>query len=98
MDELAKAIGVRLKVERKRQGKTLVVVSWAAGCSIPELSQYENGQVLPSTRRLLNLAAALGVSIADLVPEPFRAPAPDSKIPAEMSEPEVERPPASTSG
>jgi transcriptional regulator with XRE-family HTH domain len=76
MDELAKAIGERLKAERKKQGKTLTVVAWAAGCSIPELSQYENGLVLPSTKRLLNLAAGLGVSVADLVPEPFRAATP----------------------
>ena len=91
VDELAKAIGERLKAERKQQGKTLVVIAWAAGCSVPEMSQYENGLVLPSTKRLLNLAAALGVSVADLVPEPYRS----RKVPAEM--PEADTPPPAVS-
>jgi transcriptional regulator with XRE-family HTH domain len=91
VDELAKAIGERLKAERKKQSKTLVVIAWAAGCSVPEVSQYENGLVLPSTKRLLNLAAALGVSVADLVPEPYRS----RKVPAEM--PQVDTPPPAVS-
>jgi transcriptional regulator with XRE-family HTH domain len=68
MDELARQLGKRLKGLRKDQGKSQETVAWWAGCSIPELSQYENGQRLPNIKRLIGLARALGVTLDALVP------------------------------
>jgi transcriptional regulator with XRE-family HTH domain len=68
VDELARQLGKRLKAIRKDQGKSQETVAWWAGCSIPELSQYENGQRLPNTRRLVGLARSLGVLLDALIP------------------------------
>jgi hypothetical protein len=93
VDPIAKQIGERIRAVRKEHGKSQLVVAMQSHCSIAEISQYENGQRLPNTRRLLQLAAALGVSVADLVPEPYRS----RKVPAEMSEAETRNPPPGVS-
>jgi transcriptional regulator with XRE-family HTH domain len=97
-DEIKQEIGKRLHQIRKDQRRNLVSVAFRAGCSPGELSQYENGLKLPGTARLLHLAAALNVSIAELVPvmKPLN---PDeyqsNEIPAAETTSEVGVPPAS---
>jgi transcriptional regulator with XRE-family HTH domain len=100
MDELARQLGKRLKGLRKDQGKSQETVAWWAGCSIPELSQYENGQRLPNIKRLIGLARALGVTLDALVPvEETIEAAKNLRSPARVgSKPGADHPPASAPG
>jgi transcriptional regulator with XRE-family HTH domain len=100
VDELARQLGKRLKALRKDQGKSQETVAWWAGCSIPELSQYETGQRLPNTKRLVGLARALGVTLDALIPvNETVEQAKKLKVPARtVSEPGTDLPPAIVPG
>jgi transcriptional regulator with XRE-family HTH domain len=65
--ELAARIGQRLRQLRESCGLTQEAAAWAADLSKGYLSRVEAGQHLPSLDALDRLAAALGVTLADLV-------------------------------
>ena len=61
------AFGSRLRHARTRAGSTLEEIASAAGMTSSHLSRIERGEKLPSMGAMLRLAAALAVSLADLV-------------------------------
>lgn len=63
----AVALGSRLRLARTRAGSTLDEVATAAGMTSSHLSRVERGEKLPSMGAMLRLAAALGVSVGDLM-------------------------------
>ena len=63
----AVALGSRLRLARTRTGSTLEEVASAAGMTSSHLSRVERGEKLPSMGAMLRLAAALGVSVGDLM-------------------------------
>jgi transcriptional regulator with XRE-family HTH domain len=60
-------LGARLRSLRKDKGLALKAVAAAAGISLPFLSEIERGQKLPSLNVLSEVAAALGVSVVELL-------------------------------
>lgn len=70
--EEARAIGVRLRMIRKRRGLGLTMAAGLAGISKPYLSMLERGERGFHRRGLLDdLAVALGCSVADLTGQPY---------------------------
>ncbi len=67
IDSEAAALGTRLRQIRIRNANTLEIVASAAGITTGHLSRIERGEKLPSMGALLRLAAALGVTLADLI-------------------------------
>ena len=63
----AAALGSRLRLARMRAGVTLETIASAAGMTTGHLSRVERGEKLPSMGAILRLAAALGVSLGDLI-------------------------------
>jgi transcriptional regulator with XRE-family HTH domain len=61
------SLGTRLRLERKRRGRTLKDLAAQCGISVSFLSQLERDIARPSVGTLHNLAEAFGVSIADLL-------------------------------
>ncbi len=70
---LARAIGARVRQERKSRGWTLDQLAMAAEVSRRMLVNVEQGGVNPSIGTLLRLADALGVGLPALVEPPERA-------------------------
>ncbi|MHA3683755.1 helix-turn-helix domain-containing protein [Leucobacter sp. HY1910] len=68
--ELARAIGSRVRDERKRHDWTLEHLAAAAGVSRRMLVSVEQGTVNPSVGSLLRIASALGVGLPALVEPP----------------------------
>ncbi len=82
-------LGHRLRFFRNRAGITLGVIGKKVGRPAPYLSQLENGKVEPKLSLLGELAAAVGVSISDLLdPTP-----PDRRSELEMELAEAQRDP-----
>ena len=69
-ESLARAIGARVKQERKGRGWTLDQLAAAAGVSRRMLVNVEQGGVNPSIGTLLRLSDALGVGLPALVEPP----------------------------
>lgn len=67
---LARAIGTRVKHERRTRDWTLEQLAEQAGISRRMLVSVEQGAVNPSVGTLLRLAEALGVSLPSLVEPP----------------------------
>jgi len=73
-ESLARAIGARVRQERKGRGWTLDQLAGVAGVSRRMLVNVEQGVVNPSVGTLLRLSDALGVGLPALV-EPPTSPA-----------------------
>jgi transcriptional regulator with XRE-family HTH domain len=73
-EPLARAIGARVKQERKNREWTLDQLAAAAGVSRRMLVNVEQGEANPSVGTLLRLSDALGVGLPSLV-EPPASPA-----------------------
>lgn len=71
-ESLARAIGARVKQERKRRAWTLDQLAEIAGVSRRMLVNVEQGAVNPSVGTLLRLSDALGVGLPSLVEPPTR--------------------------
>jgi transcriptional regulator with XRE-family HTH domain len=69
-ESLARAIGARVKQERKGRGWTLDQLATHAGVSRRMLVNVEQGGVNPSVGTLLRLSDALGVGLPALVEPP----------------------------
>lgn len=69
-ESLARAIGERVKQERKARGWTLDQLADSAGVSRRMLVNVEQGAVNPSVGSLLRLSDALGVGLPALVEPP----------------------------
>ncbi|RBP64200.1 XRE family transcriptional regulator [Brevibacterium sanguinis] len=69
-ETLARAIGARVKQERKGRSWTLDQLAAVAGVSRRMLVNVEQGSVNPSVGTLLRLSEALGVSLPALVEPP----------------------------
>ena len=66
---LRHAIGAALRRIRLDDGRTLREVSRAANISMPYLSEIERGRKEPSSEILAGIAAALGLTLVDLLQE-----------------------------
>jgi transcriptional regulator with XRE-family HTH domain len=66
---LRHAIGAALRRIRLDDGRTLREVSLAANISMPYLSEIERGRKEPSSEILDGIAAALGLTLVDLLQE-----------------------------
>jgi transcriptional regulator with XRE-family HTH domain len=64
---LADALGGRIRAARAAAGLTLKALAQATGLSQPFLSRLERGQVSASIANLLEIARALGLSVAALL-------------------------------
>ncbi|MBA2693469.1 MAG: helix-turn-helix transcriptional regulator [Rubrobacter sp.] len=62
-------VGGRVRRARASRGMTLEGLSAASGVSVAHLSRLEGGGRQPSLATLLNVAAGLGVPVADLIEE-----------------------------
>jgi transcriptional regulator with XRE-family HTH domain len=60
-------VGARLAALRQRRGQSLDELSRQAGVSKSMLSQIERNQANPTVAVVWRLAAALGVTVADLL-------------------------------
>lgn len=60
-------IGDNMRNIRKRKGMTLQQLADILGCSQQNISQYESGKRTPKLETLQKMAAALEVSLFDLV-------------------------------
>lgn len=69
-------VGARIRLLRNRRQLSLETVAAATGLSIGFLSQIERGLSSPTLRALTGLADAMDVSVAELLQEPDRGPAP----------------------
>lgn len=69
-ESLARAIGARVKQERKSRGWTLDQLAVSAGVSRRMVVNVEQGSVNPSVGTLLRLSDALGVGLPALVQPP----------------------------
>ncbi len=69
-ESLARAIGARVKLQRKDRGWTLDQLAEFAGVSRRMLVNVEQGAVNPSVGTLLRLSDALGVGLPALVEPP----------------------------
>jgi transcriptional regulator with XRE-family HTH domain len=72
-DNLAAAIGVRVREHRNRRGLTLDQLAEAASLSRRMLVNVEQGAANPSVATLLRLAQALAVGLPELVEPPRTA-------------------------
>jgi transcriptional regulator with XRE-family HTH domain len=68
-DPLDVAVGVRLRVVRNHRGLTQTQLAEALGVTFQQVQKYERGTNRISTSALVRAAAALGVSVAELVGE-----------------------------
>jgi DNA-binding Xre family transcriptional regulator len=69
MSMLRWAIGIVLRRIRNSQGRTLRDVAYAAGVSIPYLSEIERGRKEASSEILAGICRALGIRLVDLLEE-----------------------------
>ena len=65
--EFNREMGRRIEAARKRRGMKVRELAIAAGISSSRVTAYEGGDYMCSTRTLLRIAAALQVSIMDLI-------------------------------
>ncbi|WP_193107281.1 helix-turn-helix domain-containing protein [Brachybacterium sp. FME24] len=64
---LRELVGAVLRVERRRQGRTLAQVAAKAGISMQHLSDVERGRKDPSSEMLAAITGALEVSVTKLL-------------------------------
>lgn len=69
MATLSQGIGERIRRLRKEKGLTLSQMSSLCKCSSSLLSQIETGNVNPSLSTMKSIGDALGISLAQLVPD-----------------------------
>jgi transcriptional regulator with XRE-family HTH domain len=62
MDNYTKAVGARIKEARLNLCWSRDFLAELAGCSISMIGLYERGTHLPSTRRIVAIASALGTT------------------------------------
>lgn len=73
IDITAKTLCERVKEQRQKRHWTLEQLSDASGVSRSMLSQIERGQANPTLTVACRIAQAFGISIGDLVEEPWAA-------------------------
>lgn len=61
---------LKLKEIREERGLTQAELAEKAGCSQPMIAAYEANRVYPQVDRLVALANALNVSVAELIVQP----------------------------
>ena len=71
--EMAKSIGIKLMLARDNSGLTREQLSEKAGVEANSIYRYETGKQVPNFPTVIRLAKALGVSVADLVPDDYIA-------------------------
>lgn len=69
IERIVAEVGGRVRRARAERGMTLEGLSAASGVSVAHLSRLESGGRQPSLATLLNVAAGLGVPVADLIEE-----------------------------
>jgi transcriptional regulator with XRE-family HTH domain len=69
MDTTIRVIGQRVKELRIQRGFTLEELAERSGCSAGFLSQLERNKVAPSVSMLYAIGEALGVHVADFLPD-----------------------------
>ena len=79
-------VGSRIRSLRKGRQLSLETMAAATGLSIGFLSQIERGLSSPTLRALTGLADAMDVSVAELLQEPDRGPAPTISRAGDRSE------------
>lgn len=81
-EAMSKAIGSRLRVLREASGLTLRELARTIGEQPSNLNYWETKGVLPRSDVLVPIAAALGVTVEELLGQekPKRAPAPGGKV------------------
>lgn len=60
------ALGIAIRQLREKHGATQEETATAAGIAVPTLSHIEAGHANPTWATVRDIAAALGVSVADL--------------------------------
>jgi transcriptional regulator with XRE-family HTH domain len=71
VETTVRIIGQRIKEIRTQRGLTLEEVAERSGCTPGFLSQLERNKAAPSISMLYALGQALGVKVADFLPENF---------------------------
>lgn len=71
IDPLSQLLCEKVKVLRKKQDWTLEMLSAASGVSRSMLSQIERGKANPTLAVACRIAGAFGISIGELVEEPW---------------------------
>ncbi len=66
-DDAAPQLGRRLRARRVLLGRTIASVALDAGLSVPYVANLENGRGNPTLSALRRLAAALGLTLGDLL-------------------------------
>lgn len=62
-------IGERIRATRLERGLTVEALAFASGKSVATINRAENDKHQPSLTTLSAIAAALGTSVADLLPD-----------------------------
>jgi transcriptional regulator with XRE-family HTH domain len=75
MDELAQAIGARVRAARAANRQTQTVVAGLAGITADYLYQIERGKKRPALPVLIELARVLGMPLEQLLDQPSARPA-----------------------
>jgi transcriptional regulator with XRE-family HTH domain len=60
------ALGAAIRALREKRGSTQEAVAQAAGITVAHLSKIERGRTNPTWGTVGNIAAALGVSVAEV--------------------------------
>lgn len=68
---LAAAMGEKIRAVRDEQGLALAELAAAIGIHLSNIARYESGEMLAPTRRLYQMAQAMGVRMIDLIPEGY---------------------------
>jgi transcriptional regulator with XRE-family HTH domain len=66
-EELARKVGTRIRTRRISLGRSQKTLAASLGIVQSQVSEWENGEVLPSEQKLTNLASALGVTVKYLM-------------------------------
>ena len=78
--ELQNRIGLRVQALRKVRGLTQEGLAERSGKSVDTLSLIERGRILPALDTLLALAAGLGISVGQLLPDDLGEPEPPAAL------------------
>jgi transcriptional regulator with XRE-family HTH domain len=70
VEDVLSEVGSRVRKACRAHEMTLYELGGASGISVAHLSRLESGIRHPSLATVLNVAAALGVSVSELVEEP----------------------------
>ena len=72
------SVGARIRARRKKTGMKQAALAQLAGISAAQLCHLEKDDVQPSIRTLRQIAAALGIPVADLLREPAAETGPEA--------------------